>query len=71
MPTPKAVKAYIVVKEGETLTEEEVIAYCRDKLTAYKMPKQIEFMDDLPKSAIGKVLRRELKEMELSKANKE
>jgi long-chain acyl-CoA synthetase len=63
----ETVKAFVVVKEGETLTEEEVIAHCRENLTAYKMPKLIEFMDELPKSAIGKVLRRELREMQLAR----
>jgi long-chain acyl-CoA synthetase len=41
--------------------------FCREKLAAYKVPKMVEFTDDLPKSAIGKVLRRELKEKELAK----
>jgi long-chain acyl-CoA synthetase len=63
----ETVKAFIVVKEGETLTEEEVTAYCKEKLAAYKVPKIIEFMDELPKSAVGKILRRELREMELKK----
>jgi len=66
----ETVKAFVVVKPGETLTAEEVISYCKEKLAAYKVPKLIEFMDDLPKSAIGKVLRRELLEME-KKRNKE
>ncbi len=47
---------------------EEVVAYCKEKLAAYKVPKQIEFVDELPKSAIGKVLRRELREMEEKRA---
>jgi long-chain acyl-CoA synthetase len=63
----ETVKAFIVVKQGETLSEEEVFASCREKLAAYKVPKLIEFMDELPKSAIGKVLRRELREMELAR----
>ena len=72
LPDPyrgETVKAFIVVKDGESLTAEEVTAYCREKLTAYKVPKQIEFRDDLPKSVIGKVLRRELREMEMGKAD--
>ncbi len=63
----ETVKAFIVVKEGETLTEEEVTQYCKEKLAAYKVPKIFEFIDELPKSAVGKVLRRKLKEMELEK----
>jgi long-chain acyl-CoA synthetase len=63
----ETVKAFIVVKEGETLTQEEIVSYCKEKLAAYKVPKIIEFMDELPKSAVGKILRRELREMELKK----
>ena len=63
----ETVKAFIVTKEGETLTEEEVTRYCKENLAAYKVPKIIEFIDELPKSAVGKVLRRKLKEMELEK----
>ncbi|MFH0787567.1 MAG: long-chain fatty acid--CoA ligase, partial [Pseudomonadota bacterium] len=60
----ETIKAFVVPREGETLTAEEVIAFCREKLAAYKVPKQVEFMEDLPKSTIGKVLRRKLREME-------
>ncbi len=63
----ETVKAFVVVKEGETLTEEELDKYCRDKLAAYKVPKIYEFLDALPKSAVGKILRRELRDMELKK----
>jgi long-chain acyl-CoA synthetase len=63
----ETVKAFIVTKEGETLTEEEITGYCKEKLAAYKVPKIFEFIDELPKSAVGKVLRRKLKEMELEK----
>jgi long-chain acyl-CoA synthetase len=66
----ETVKAFIVTKDGETLTEEEVISYCKEKLAAYKVPKIIEFIDELPKSAVGKILRRKLKEMELQKHNR-
>jgi len=59
----ETVKAFVVVKKGETLTEEEVITYCRKNLAPYKVPKIIEFIDELPKSAVGKVLRGKLKEM--------
>jgi long-chain acyl-CoA synthetase len=63
----ETVKAFVVVKEKETLTEEDVITYCREYLAPYKVPKSIEFVDELPKSAVGKVLRRKLKEMEEAK----
>ena len=45
-----------------------MVDYCKGKLAAYKVPKQMEFMEELPKSAIGKVLRRELKEMDEKQA---
>lgn len=66
----ETVKAFIALKPGETLTEEEVIAHCKEKLSVYKIPKIVEFMDELPKSVIGKVLRRKLKEMEMERAEK-
>ncbi len=52
-----------VVRSDETLTEEAVIAYCREHLTGYKCPKDVRFVDELPKTPVGKVLRRELREM--------
>ena len=56
----EAVKAWVVLREGQQLTEEELRAFCHTKLAAYKVPKHIEFRDSLPKSMVGKVLRREL-----------
>ncbi|MGD9412873.1 MAG: AMP-binding protein, partial [Desulfobacterales bacterium] len=67
----ETVKAFIVTKEGEALTEEEVTRYCKENLAAYKVPKIFEFVDELPKSTVGKVLRRKLKEMELAKMKNE
>jgi long-chain acyl-CoA synthetase len=64
----ETVKAFIVTKEGQDLTEDEVVAYCKENLAAYKVPKLIEFIDELPKSAVGKILRRKLKDMEMEKA---
>ena len=64
----ETVKAFVVVKPGLACTEEEIIAFCREKLAVYKAPRTIEFMDELPKSTIGKVLRRELREMEMAKS---
>jgi long-chain acyl-CoA synthetase len=63
----ETVKAYIVLKPGETATAEEIIAFCREKLAAYKVPKLIEFRTSLPKSAIGKVLRKILRAEEEAK----
>jgi long-chain acyl-CoA synthetase len=56
------VKVFIVLHEDQTLSEEEIITFCRDKLTAYKVPKHIEFIKEIHKKNVGKVLRRELKE---------
>jgi len=57
----EAVKAF-VVKKDPNVTAEDVIKYCRDNLTAYKVPKLIEFRTDLPKTNVGKILRRELRD---------
>jgi len=61
------VKAYIVLKEGETATEEEIIAFCRENLAPYKVPKFVEFRTDLPKTMVGKILRRVLVEEDKKK----
>jgi long-chain acyl-CoA synthetase len=58
----ETVKAFVVLKEGETATEEEIIAFCRERMAAYRVPRIVEFRDDLPKSLVGKVLRRQLRE---------
>jgi long-chain acyl-CoA synthetase len=52
----------VIVRNDNSLTEEEVIAHCRKELTGYKVPKIIEFRDELPKTNVGKILRRELRE---------
>jgi long-chain acyl-CoA synthetase len=59
------VKAFIVLKEGEAATEDEIMAFCRENLASYKVPKFIEFRDELPKTMVGKILRRVLLEEEL------
>jgi long-chain acyl-CoA synthetase len=56
------VKLFVVLGGEQKLTKEEIIDYCRQNLAAYKVPKQIEFMDELPKTNVGKILRRELRE---------
>jgi long-chain acyl-CoA synthetase len=58
----ETVKAYVVLKPGEQATEEEIAEHCKKTLAPYKVPKSVEFIEELPKSAVGKVLRRELKE---------
>jgi long-chain acyl-CoA synthetase len=59
----EAVKVFIV-KKDESLTEEEINGHCRENLTAYKCPRQVEFRTELPKTNVGKILRRKLKEEE-------
>ena len=54
----KPVKAFVVLKEGATATADEIIDFCRSKLTAYKVPKLIEFRNALPVSAVGKFFAR-------------
>ena len=56
----EAIKLFIIKKYTQ-LTEEDVKAYCRQHLTGYKIPKYIVFRDDLPKTNVGKILRRELR----------
>ena len=63
----ETVKVFVVVKPGESLTEEEVIAHCKERLAAYKVPRLVEFRDELPKTMVGKVLRKELRAEELRK----
>ena len=63
----ETVKAFVVLKEGERMTEEEVVDYCREHLAAYKVPKFVEFISELPKSAVGKILRRKLRDMNATK----
>jgi long-chain acyl-CoA synthetase len=63
----ETVKSFVVVRPGHALSTEQVIAYCRDNLAPYKVPRAIEFRDALPRSAVLKILRRELREQELAK----
>jgi long-chain acyl-CoA synthetase len=63
----ETLKAFIQLKPGVTATEEEIIAFCREKLAAYKVPKMIEFRSELPRSAVGKALRRILRDEEIAK----
>ena len=63
IPDPKSgetVKAWVVVKPGESLTEDELKEFCKGKLAPYKVPRFIEFRSELPKTTVGKILRREL-----------
>lgn len=64
----ETVKAFIVPKDP-SLTKADIMSYCREHLTGYKIPRQIEFRDDLPKTNVGKILRRALRQEELEKIN--
>jgi len=57
----ETVKAYVSLRPGHTATAEELIAFCREQMAAYKYPRQVEFLDELPKTTSGKLLRRELR----------
>lgn len=64
VPDPEqgeAVKSYVVTKNAE-LTEEDVLAYCRERLAKYKIPSSVDFLEELPKNTTGKILRRALKQ---------
>ena len=61
------IKAFVVPVEGQTVTEQELMDYCRQKLAVYKLPTEIEFIGELPKTNVGKVLRKNLRAMEMAK----
>jgi long-chain acyl-CoA synthetase len=65
--TGEGVKAFVQLKPGMKATEEEILEFCKDKISGYKRPKAIEFRESLPTSVIGKVLRRVLREEEIKK----
>ena len=59
----EVVKLFVSLNDGATLTKDELMQFCRQNLTAYKVPKLLEFVDEIPKSNVGKILRRELREI--------
>lgn len=63
----EAVKAWVVLKQGSSATADDIQKFAREKLTGYKVPKAIEFRKELPKTLVGKVLRRVLQEEEQQK----
>ncbi len=66
----ETVKAFVVLHDDETASEEEIIEFCKGRIARYKIPRSVEFLDELPKSAIGKVLHRELRDNEWKKAGR-
>jgi long-chain acyl-CoA synthetase len=72
VPVPgkgERVKVFIHLKENQTATEEEMIAFCKKNLAPFKVPKYVEFRDQLPKTIVGKILRRELVKEESERLN--
>ncbi len=63
----ETVKVFVVLRKGERATAEEIIAFCREKLAPYKVPREVEFRESLPQSTAGKILRKVLREEELAK----
>ncbi len=63
----ETVKAWVVVKPGETLTEEDVRAWCKERMAPFKVPTSVEFIKEVPKTTVGKILRRELVRMDKEK----
>ena len=59
-------KAYIVLKEGASPTENDIIEFCRDSLAAYKVPRQVQFVESVPTTSSGKVMRRMLRTLDES-----
>ncbi|MEO6034636.1 MAG: long-chain fatty acid--CoA ligase [Verrucomicrobiota bacterium] len=59
----ETVKAFVVLKDGLVATPDEIVAFCRERLASYKVPRQVVFRDSLPKSGVGKYLRRELRNL--------
>ena len=66
----ETVKAFVVLRDKETASEEEIIDFCKGRMARYKVPTAVEFLDELPRSAVGKVLHRELRSTEWKKAGK-
>lgn len=66
----ETVKSFVVLRPGGRATADEIEAWCRERLAAYKVPREVEFLDELPKSTVLKVLRRELRERELARRAK-
>jgi long-chain acyl-CoA synthetase len=66
-PTNEYVKAYVVLKDGETATPEEIVAWAKERLAGYKRPREVTIVDSLPMTAVGKILRRQLRAEELRK----
>ncbi|MDQ3945030.1 MAG: AMP-binding protein [Actinomycetota bacterium] len=67
----ETVKAYVSLKAGHTVEEAELIAFCKERMAAYKYPRQIELIDELPKTVTGKILRRELRDQAIKEQERQ
>jgi long-chain acyl-CoA synthetase len=67
----EALKAWVVPKPGETLTDDDLITHCKEYLAAYEIPRRYAFVDEIPKTAVGKTLRRELIQQEMTDAEQQ
>ena len=66
----ESVKVFVTLKVGATATQEELIEYCKDKMAKFKLPTEIEFRNELPKTNVGKILKKDLKSQEMAKRRK-
>ena len=57
----ETVKAFVSLNPGQSADEQEIIAFCKERMAAYKYPREVEIIDELPKTVTGKILRRELR----------
>jgi len=60
---------FVVIKEGKRLSQDQLLAYCRERLAKYKLPKKVIFKSELPRTAVGKVLRRSLRDEAMQSTN--
>jgi len=61
------VKAFVSLKQGASVEADALIAFCKERMAAYKYPRRVEFVDELPKTASGKILRRELRDQDVAR----
>ncbi|MCZ7656262.1 MAG: hypothetical protein M5R42_21375 [Rhodocyclaceae bacterium] len=67
----EALKAWVVVHEGQSLTAEELVKFAGERLARYEVPTRIDFVEELPRTTVGKILRRELAQMEMEARERE
>ena len=65
----ETVKAFVSLRPGAETSPDELIAFCKERMAAYKYPRQVELVDEIPKTVTGKILRRELRAAEIAKTD--